>query len=331
MAPSFDPAEFLKAASTVCLWYLCNITVSLSNRYLLTSGLRAPISLTCLHMICTFCFSNIAVECMGFEKQTIQSRNQLWKVVAQSVTFGVSIVCGVSALGFIPVSFNEMISATTPLFTALISYSLQGETQTCDKATALLLVAVGAGVSSGGEPSWNLIGFMLALTSTCTRALKAVLQAVLLNSSEEKMSSMNLLRFMTGFVIVILVPIAMVTEGPTKILDVFQDNLQRGNHTFLIIMLLNVSAAFMSNFSQFLVTKSVGAVVLQVLGNFKGVVNACLSIAVFQNPISIQSIVGYVLTTFGVFSYTYLKQTQKKGNAPTGTMISEKQPLVSKV
>lgn len=319
----------VKAALTVGLWYLCNITVSLSNRYLLTTGLRAPISLTCLHMLCTFAFSSYAVACLGFEKQQIQSRTQFWKVVAQSVTFGLSIVCGVSALGHIPVSFNEMIASTTPLFTAVIAYLLQGECQTYQNVAALLLVAIGASISSGGEPSWNLVGFLLSVTATATRALKAVLQAVLLNSSEEKLSSMNLLRYMTAIVIVLLVPIVLLTEGPTKIYDVFVDNYSRGNVTFMIVMCLNVTAAFLSNLSQFLVTKCVGAVALQVLGNFKGVVNASISVAIFQNPVSIQGITGYGITTSGVFWYTYQKQSQKQVSLPGAAF--EKQPLVSRV
>jgi len=319
-------ADLLKAVGTVCLWYLCNITVSLSNRYLLTTGLRAPISLTCLHMVCTFCFATVAVNFMGFEKQEIQSRSQALKVVAQSITFGVSIVCGVSALGHIPVSFNEMISSTTPLFTAIIAYAMQGEGQTYEKVTALLLVAVGASISSGGEPSWSLVGFTLALTATATRALKAVLQAVLLTSSEEKLSSMNLLRYMTGIVIIVLVPIVLASEGGTKMMDIFIENYHAGNTKFLFIMTINVFAAFMSNLSQFLVTKCVGAVVLQVLGNFKGVVNACISVLVFQNAVTLQSLGGYGLTTAGVFIYTYLKRVQKKEKKYIEIAL-EKQPL----
>ena len=332
----------LKAVATVVLWYLCNITVSLSNRYLLTNGLRAPISLTCLHMLVTFSFSNFAIAFLGFSKETIQSSKQFWKVVAQSITFGVSIVCGISALGYIPVSFNEMISSTTSLFTAVIAYLLQGEAQTPEKCVALLMVAVGACISSKGEPSFELIGFMLALIATASRALKSVLQAVLLNNTEEKMSSMNLLRYMTSIVFVILVPVAMMHEGPTKMFDIFQDNYSKGNVTFFVIMALNASAAFMSNFSQFLVTKCVGAVVLQVLGNFKGVINACISVAIFHNPVTLQSIGGYSMTTAGVFTYTYLKQAAKAAaerekdqflytRSPGSAPPSPQQPLLSKV
>eukprot|EP00951_Prasinocladus_malaysianus_P044902 scaffold587960_cov48-Prasinocladus_malaysianus.AAC.1 len=225
-----------------------------------------------------------------------------------------------------------MISSTTPLFTAIISFVVQGETQSYEKVTALTLVAFGAGISSGGEPSWNVIGFCLALTATATRALKAVLQAVLLNSTEEKLSSMNLLRYMTGMVLVVLLPVAVAMEGPTKFTAVFARNYEEGNITFLVIMSLNVTAAFMSNLSQFLVTKCVGAVVLQVLGNFKGVVNACISVLIFQNAVTLQSFGGYSLTTCGVFSYTYLKQSEKKNNS-SATMATapEKQPLVNKV
>eukprot|EP00951_Prasinocladus_malaysianus_P045089 scaffold593820_cov45-Prasinocladus_malaysianus.AAC.1 len=76
-------------------------------------------------------------------------------------------------------------------------------------------------------------------------------------------------------------------------------------------LVLNVVSAFGVNLLAFLVTKYVGPTPLQVLGNFKGVLAAFLSILIFRNPVTIQSIGGYMLTTAGVFVYSYLKNEAK--------------------
>jgi uncharacterized membrane protein len=45
-----------------------------------------------------------------------------------------------------------------------------------------------------------------------------------------------------------------------------------------------------------------------VLGNAKGVVAVVISILIFQNPISMIGMVGYVLTIIGVILYSETKR-----------------------
>ena len=204
-----------------------------------------------------------------------------------------------------------MIAATTPLFTAVLAFTMAREGESYSRTLALLLVAVGAGISTEGEPLWNFTGFMLGMAATATRALKTVLQHILLSSEDEKLDSMNLLRFMSMFAMLLLIPAAAIFEGPTKFIGTVSAQIEAGNTTFVLWLVFNVMSAFLVNLFQFFVTKCVGPTALQVLGNFKGVLCAVISIFVFRNPVTVQSIGGYSLTTAGVFLYSYLKQKPK--------------------
>eukprot|EP00192_Tetraselmis_astigmatica_P020663 CAMPEP_0117670174 /NCGR_PEP_ID=MMETSP0804-20121206/12588_1 /TAXON_ID=1074897 /ORGANISM="Tetraselmis astigmatica, Strain CCMP880" /LENGTH=290 /DNA_ID=CAMNT_0005478407 /DNA_START=181 /DNA_END=1053 /DNA_ORIENTATION=- len=244
----------------------------------------------------------------NFKRQELTSKKQASKIFVLAVTFAVSVVCGVSALAYIPVSFKEMIAATTPLFTAIIAFAA-GEREDWMRSLALLMVAVGAVIATEGEPMWNTLGFLLGMAATLTRGLKSVLQHVLL-SSEEKLDSMNLLRFMSMFAVAVLIPTAAIVDGPLLFINTVTSHIQSGNTEFLMWLTLNVCSAFLVNLFQFLVTKLVGPTALQVLGNFKGVLCAVLSVVIFENPVTVQSVGGYTLTTAGVFCYSYLKQQQ---------------------
>uniref|UniRef100_A0A061R9V5 Solute carrier family 35 member e4 n=2 Tax=Tetraselmis sp. GSL018 TaxID=582737 RepID=A0A061R9V5_9CHLO len=314
---------------TVAIWYALNISVVITNRQLQTTGgLRAPVSLTLLHMICSSVFANSAVYIFHgrFVKQRLNSPRQVFKVLLLTVTFTISILCGVAALGYIPVSFKEMIAATTPLFTAAAAVVLSSHREGAASSLALLLVAMGAIIATEGEPMWDLVGFSLGVAATVSRGLKSVLQHILLSSSEDKLDSMNLLRYMSTFAVLMLVPGVLILEGPTRFLATLAEQARAGNTEFMACLSLNVASAFLVNLFQFLVTKCVGPTVLQVLGNFKGVLCAFLSILLFRNPVTVKSVGGFLLTTGGVFLYTTLNHQRRAAEAAglEGGRIPEK-------
>eukprot|EP00951_Prasinocladus_malaysianus_P005323 scaffold37817_cov48-Prasinocladus_malaysianus.AAC.2 len=324
--------DILKTVGAVLAWYFWSSAILFTNRHLLTSGLTAPITLTLLHMLGSSIFSNGAVSFCGFERQTLQSQKQLYKVLALSFTFGLSVVCGTYGLKFIPVSFNEVIASTTPLFAALFSFLAFREMQGTYKTVALLLIALGCMTASKGEPMWSLIGFSLSLTATATRALRTVLGELLMASDTEKLDSMNLLRYMSSFVVVMLIPVVLFMEGAGKLVDVISTQMEEGNTMFVFWFFFNIFAAFCVNLCQLMVTKYVGSVALQVLGIFKGVCSSILSVFIFQNPVTASSAGGYAITVAGVATYTYFRHQERltKNQKKIVDIAGEKSALLPK-
>ncbi len=52
----------------------------------------------------------------------------------------------------------------------------------------------------------------------------------------------------------------------------------------------------------------------QVLGNAKGVFTTALSIMIFQNPYTVTSVTGYLITVLGVGCYAGAKRWQMQRN-----------------
>lgn len=297
----------LFTAGLIAAWYCSNIGVLLLNKYLLSNyGFKYPIFLTMCHMTACALLSYIAIAWMKLvPMQSIRSRIQFYKISALSIIFCASVVSGNISLRFLPVSFTQAIGATTPFFTAVFAYLMTFRRETWMTYATLVPVVAGVVIASGGEPSFQLYGFIMCLAATAARALKSVLQGILLSSEGEKLNSMNLLLYMAPIAVLVLLPATLIIEPNVLGITVA---LARKDSKIVIYLLINSAVAYCVNLTNFLVTKHTSALTLQVLGNAKGAVAVVVSILLFRNPVSITGMLGYTLTVFGVILYSEVKK-----------------------
>ena len=76
------------------------------------------------------------------------------------------------------------------------------------------LCAPGIVLASNSEPLFHLWGFLACFSATFARALKSVLQGLLLTNENEKLDSLNLLLFMSPVALLVL-----VVAGSTSLLN----------------------------------------------------------------------------------------------------------------
>ncbi|KAJ7964048.1 Nucleotide-sugar transporter family protein [Quillaja saponaria] len=240
--------------------------------------------------------------------QTIRSRVQFLKIAALSFVFCISVVFGNISLRFLPVSFNQAIGATTPFFTAVFAYLMTFKREAWLTYVTLVPVVTGVIIASGGEPSFHLFGFIMCIAATAARALKSVLQGILLSSEGEKLNSMNLLLYMAPIAVVFLLPATLIMEDNVVGITLA---LARDDIKIIWYLLFNSALAYFVNLTNFLVTKHTSALTLQVLGNAKGAVAVVVSILIFRNPVSVTGMLGYTLTVFGVILYSEAKKRSK--------------------
>lgn len=293
-------------ALLVFAWFCSNIALLLMNKFLLSNyGFKQPVFLTLCHMLACVILSTAFSTTQYVPKKSIQSSKQLIKVSMLAAVFAMSVVLGNVSLRFIPVSFSQAIGATTPAFTAALSLLLLNNRETARTYAALLPVIIGIVIATGAEPSFNMAGFSASVIATAARALKSVLQGILLTDPNEKMDSMNLLRYMAPISFGFLIPATFYLEP-----GVFaQVSASRTDIFFVGFLALNASLAYFVNLLNFLVTKHTSALTLQVLGNGKGVAAVVVSVMVFRNPVTFASVIGYLITVSGVMSYMVAKRS----------------------
>ena len=100
------------------------------------------------------------------------------QVALLSLVFTATIILGNASLRFIPVSFNQAIGATTPLFTALLSFLMQGNRESMGTYLALIPVVLGIIIATGFEPSFHMLGFLVCVSATALRGFKTVFQVL---------------------------------------------------------------------------------------------------------------------------------------------------------
>ncbi|KAL4610751.1 putative sugar phosphate/phosphate translocator At3g11320 [Castanea sativa] len=294
----------------VTAWYSSNIGVLLLNKYLLSNyGFRYPIFLTLCHMLACSLFSYIAINWFKLAPlQTLRSRLQFLKISALSLIFCLSVVAGNVSLRYLPVSFTQAVGATTPFFTAVFACFMTSKRESWVTYLTLVPVVTGVIIATGGEPSFHLFGFIMCVGATAARALKSVLQGILLSSEAEKLNSMNLLMYMAPVAVIFLLVAALVMEEDVIGITIA---LARDDVKILWYLIFNSALAYFVNLTNFLVTKHTSALTLQVLGNAKGAVAVVISILIFRNPVSVVGMLGYILTVIGVVLYSEAKKRSR--------------------
>uniref|UniRef100_A0A2P2JEN4 Putative sugar phosphate/phosphate translocator At3g11320 n=1 Tax=Rhizophora mucronata TaxID=61149 RepID=A0A2P2JEN4_RHIMU len=247
----------------ITAWYSTNIGVILLNKYLLSNyGFKYPIFLTLCHMLACSMLSYAAISWLKIVPlQTVRSQLQLLKISALGIVFCFSVVAGNVSLKYLPVSFNQAIGATTPFFTAVFAYLITLRREALITYITLIPVVIGVIIASGGEPSFHLFGFIICVSATAARALKTVLQGILLSSEGEKLHSMNLLMYMAPVAVVSLIPAALLMEGDVIGITIA---LARDDPRFIFYLSFNSAMAYFVNLTNFLVTKHTSALTLQV-------------------------------------------------------------------
>ncbi|XP_061374015.1 probable sugar phosphate/phosphate translocator At3g11320 [Gastrolobium bilobum] len=294
----------------ISFWYASNIGVLLLNKYLLSNyGFKYPIFLTLCHMMACSILSYIAISWLKVvPMQTVRSRVQFMKISSLGLIFCLSVVGGNISLRYLPVSFNQAVGATTPFFTAVFAYLMTLRRESWLTYITLIPVVTGVMIASGGEPSFHLFGFLMCIGATAARALKTVLQGVLLSSEGEKLNSMNLLMYMAPVAVAFLLPASIIMEQDVVGIAI---QLARDDSSITWLLIFNSALAYFVNLTNFLVTKHTSALTLQVLGNAKGAVAVVISILIFRNPVSVTGMLGYSLTVIGVILYSEAKKRSK--------------------
>jgi drug/metabolite transporter (DMT)-like permease len=293
----------------VFLWYSSNIGVLLLNKWLLSSTpFKQPVFLTLCHMLACATLGYVLSLGDWTPIKPLRSKRQLGKVCALSALFCTTIVLGNLSLKYIPVSFNQMLGAMTPVFTAFFAALLMSARETPMTYLTLAPVVGGVVVASGAEPAFHLLGFVACVSATAGRALKSVVQSMLLTDAAEKLDPMSLLFYMSCFSVLLLLPATAILE-PTAFATTRA--LVEASPGFFWWLLGNSCLAYAVNLTNFLVTKYTSALTLQVLGNCKGVIAAVVSVLLFKNKVTPRGMLGYAVTVAGVFLYSESKRRGK--------------------
>ncbi|KAL3931261.1 MAG: hypothetical protein SGPRY_001193 [Prymnesium sp.] len=172
-------ASSLRTAFSVGCWFGLNICLANLNGLILKRHrLAYPVLLTLLHMLCCWALSGLAL--LFFMRPLAASpasARAIRKVRRLSLAFCASVACGNIALRYIFVSFAQMVTAASPLFTIALMYTM-GEKRYSKAAYASMVpMCGGVMMCTAGELNFNFLGFVAVVSSTLLRGVKSIIQA----------------------------------------------------------------------------------------------------------------------------------------------------------
>ena len=182
--------EKLYTAYLLVQWISLSTVLILLNKHILsTAGFNFPVTLVLMHMsFCSLCaliwklcgwitvphLGGPTVYCVRF--------------VPVGLFFAASLSLGNAAYLFISVAFVQMLKASTPVATLLVSLCLGLERPSCRLAFYILLVSSGIGVACAAQVHPSVPGVLLQLGAIGCEAVRLCLVNVLLTARGLRLS-----------------------------------------------------------------------------------------------------------------------------------------------
>jgi len=301
---SLSSNEFYTILSIVG-WFAFNISIANVNKWIFSSfEFRFPVFLTLLHMAVGMILSAVMIKGGWYPLKELTSwKKWCTKILPLAAIFCASVALGNVGLRYIFVSYAQIVTATTPLFTVLAMRLLTKQTLRWEVYLSMIPIAGGVGLASWKEADFHLFGFVAIICATALRAVKSVWQGLLLSDEDDRLDAISLLYYMSPPCFGLMFLLAVVSE-PELMLDSSAFLAVLTNANLMSWLLASGVVAFFLNIMNLLVTKYTSAITLQVLGNVKVVLSILVSVLIFQNQVSFISWIGCSITLLGVNWYS---------------------------
>lgn len=260
-----------------------------------------PAALTAWHMLVSSILVRIlrlvAPGFMGSGQPAMKAGTILKRVLPVSFLFALTLGVGNRAYVYLSVAFVQMVKASHPVLTYIISCLIREEEFRRPKLEATVVVTIGVMLSVQGELHFHFIGFLFQIFGSVTECGRVVLIGQLLNKQGLKMDPLTALSYYAPLAFLFLVPLALCTEVPSDPAG-WIATLQR--EIGFGWLMANGLTAFTLNLAVVALIGRTDPVVYVVVGVLKDILTVTASAAVLKTPVTAQQIFGYVLALVGV-------------------------------
>lgn len=297
----------VRALTFLLLWYFFSGCTLFLNKYILTYLNGNPTVLGAAQMLMTaLCgFIQLYIPC-GMNK-TVHRLNKPPGFYRHMILVGTfrftTVVLGLVSLNYVAVSFTETIKSSAPLFTVLISRLLLGEQTGMYVNLSLLPVMSGLALCSLNELSFDLIGFLAAMTTNVTECVQNVYSKMLISGDNFRYTPAEL-QFYTSVA-------SIIVQIPTTLLLV-DLNVSTVSTRLISCIILNGVFFHFQSITAYVLMDYISPVTHSVANTAKRAMLIWLSIFMFNNPVTPLSALGTLTVILGVFLYIKAQQLDHK-------------------
>ncbi|MBW0469878.1 hypothetical protein O181_009593 [Austropuccinia psidii MF-1] len=289
-------------------YFAFNLGLTIYNKRVLIA-FPFPWTLTAIHTLSGTIGSKLAHANKLFSAARL-SRNHTLTLVAFSVLYTVNIAVSNLSLHLVTVPFHQVVRATTPLFTIILSIGCFGKTYSAETYASLIIVVLGVGLSTYGDYGWTASGLFLTLLGTILASLKTVVTNAI-QVGRLRLNPLDLLMRMSPLAFIQCVIYAYLTGEMQRVTEYASQEMDRRK---AIGLMMNGMIAFGLNVVSFTANKKTSALTMTVAANVKQVLTILLAIVVFDLVITPTNLMGILLTLIGGAYYGKIEFNQYQGN-----------------
>jgi drug/metabolite transporter (DMT)-like permease len=225
-----------------------------------------------------------------------------------AMSFALSVSMNNMALVHSTTAFCEIVCASSPIITVLVTLAMKKPFEK-KLLGPCFLVFLGCMLTSNAEPHFSMLGFVLAAGSNVPRAMKTVLQQLVLqNESETTYTPVEVLAWTCLPSSVVMLSWSMVQEGAAPYHQLYQQGLR--SHLIGAVLLSCVNACIL-NTAVLFVVKDLGAVGAQIVAQLKSLLVVLGGMVFLREQVSLVEFVGFIVVMAGVYSYNDLELRHK--------------------
>ncbi|WAQ82225.1 hypothetical protein PtA15_2A542 [Puccinia triticina] len=289
-------------------YFAFNLGLTIFNKRVLLS-FPFPWTLTAIHTLAGTLGTQIAHANRLFTAARL-SRNHSLILLAFSILYTVNIAVSNLSLHLVTVPFHQVVRATTPLFTIILSIIYFNKSYPFETYLSLFIVVLGVGLSTYGDYGWTLPGLLLTLLGTILASFKTVVTNII-QVGRLRLNPLDLLMRMSPLAFIQCILYAYLT-GEIQRLHLFaQDHLDRRK---LLALAINGVIAFGLNVVSFTANKKTSALTMTVAANVKQVLTILSAIMIFKLVISPMNLLGILITLIGGGYYAKIELERKYSN-----------------
>jgi solute carrier family 35 protein E1 len=309
--------QLLKTAGYFTAWYFFNTANNIFNKKALTA---IPLPWTAATVALA---SGIPYVCLLWAtglrpvpKLSLEHVRNLSGVCAAHLCAHVG---GTIAIGAGAVSFIQIVKASEPVVSCILSASLLGQVFSLPVYLTLLPIVGGVALSSVTELSFTWMAFGAAMLSNVAGALRAILaKKAMTRPQGENMGDANLYAVLTIMSFLVLLPVSLMVETPAHIAATWSAANAAGiSNGYILFNLLTAGFCYyLYNETAFLALGRVTPVTHAVANTVKRIVIILVSVGIFSTKMTPLGMVGSGIAVAGAFSYALAKQFSGKKRPP---------------
>ncbi|XP_045123058.1 solute carrier family 35 member E1 homolog isoform X3 [Portunus trituberculatus] len=211
------------------VWVIVRVVLLCTAWYLISSGNNVvgktllnefpyPMTVTMVQLVCIATCSSPVLKWMKVRRRSDISWSYYKRIIIPLALgkFMASVFSHVS-IWRVPVSYAHTVKATMPLFTVVLGRVILQEKQTTKVYFSLVPIICGVAIATITELSFDMLGLIAALMSTCGFSLQNIFSKKVL--TDTGIHHLRLLHLLGCLALFMFLPVWVFTDG----LSIFQD------------------------------------------------------------------------------------------------------------